>query len=276
LVTTVTDSRGRTAKKTTTINVLAYTKPKVTELVVRRVNAEGLADSEGSRASISYAYSVASLGGKNTASMTLTYKRSTEATWSSSILNETSLNGSGLYLANVEFSPDYQYDIRIQVVDWFGSTSTYTKELPTAAVIMDIRADGKGIAFGKTSELEGIEFGWTPKGPVFGLGEAMETIPASSNLNDYTRPGIYACSSNATVETLYNRPTDLAFTLRVYSGVGNKDTAGSFWYLLQEVRAYQAAEPTYRRTLTRNSSGVWSFGAWVKETVTSAATINAK
>ncbi len=276
LVTTVTDSRGRTAKKTTTINVLAYTKPKVTELVARRVNAEGVADSEGSKASVSYAYSVASLGGKNTASMTLTYKRSTETTWSNSILNGSSLNGSGLVLLSPTFSPDYQYDFRLQVVDWFGATSVYTASLTSGSVILDIRADGKGIAFGKTSELEGVEFGWTPKGPVFGLGEAMATIPASSNLNDFVRPGIYACSSNATVETLYNRPTDFAFTLRVYSAAGNKDTAGSFWYLLQEVRAYQAAEPTYRRTLTRNASGVWSFGSWVKETVTAATTINAK
>lgn len=276
LVTTVTDSRGRTAKKTTTINVLAYTKPKVTELVVRRVNEEGLADSNGTRASIAYAYSVASLGGKNTASMTLTYKRSTETAWSSSIQNGTSLNGSGAVLSSLTFPTDYQYDFRLQVVDWFGAASTYVATLPSGAVIFDIRADGKGIAFGKTSELEGVEFGWTPKGPVFGLGEAMATIPASSNLNDFVRPGIYACSNNNTVETLYNRPTDLAFTLRVYSAVGNKDTAGSFWYLLQEVRAYQAAEPTYRRTLTRNSSGVWSFGAWVKESVTTATTINAK
>ena len=166
LVTTVTDSRGRTAKKTTTINVLAYTKPKVTELVVRRVNTEGLADSEGTRASISYAYSVASLGGKNTARMTLTYKRSTETTWSSSILNGTSLNGSGLYLAKEEFSPDYQYDIRIQVVDWFGSTSTYTKELPTAAVIADFAANGKGLGIGKTSERDGIDLGWDIVGRV--------------------------------------------------------------------------------------------------------------
>lgn len=276
LVTTVTDSRGRTAKKTTTISVLAYTTPRVTEFVVRRVNDAGLADNNGSKASLAYAYAVASLGGKNTAKMTITYKRSTETTWSSSILNGFDLEGSGVVLSSLTFSSDYQYDFRLQVVDWFGTTSTYTTVLPSGAVIMDIRADGKGIAFGKTSELEGVEFGWAPKGPVFGLGEAMESIPASSNLNDYILPGIYACSSNTTVETLYNRPTDLAFTLRVYSGVGNKDTAGSFWYLLQEVRAYQAAEPTYRRTLTRNSSGVWSYGAWVKETVTTATTINAK
>lgn len=163
IVTKVTDSRGRTASKTTTLSVLAYTKPKVTEFVVRRVNEEGSADPNGTKASFSYAYSVASLGGKNTAAMTITYKRSTETTWSSSILNGSSLEGSGLVLSNVEFPNDYQYDLRIQVQDWFGATSTYTAVLPSGAVIFDIKADGKGIAFGKTSEVEGVELGWPVK-----------------------------------------------------------------------------------------------------------------
>ena len=276
MVTKVTDSRGRTASKTTTLTVLAYTAPKVTGFVVRRVDAQGKADSEGTLASFSYAYSVASLGGKNTAAMTITYKKSTETAWSSSILNGSDLDGSGIVLSSQEFPTDYQYDLRIQVVDWFGATSTYTAVLPSGAVILDIRADGLGIAFGKTSELAGVEFGWSPKGAVFGLGEAMEAIPANANLNDYIQIGIYSCSSNTTVKTLYNRPTDFGFTMRVYSALGNKDTAGSYWYLLQEVRPYQAAEPTYRRTLTRNSSGVWSVGKWMADTVSEATTLNAK
>lgn len=276
MTTKVTDSRGRTASKTTAITVLAYTKPQVTEFVVRRVNEEGLADPNGSRASFSYAYAVAALGDRNTAAMTITYKKSTETTWSASILNGSSLTGSGLILSSLDFPNDYQYDLRIQVTDWFGATSTYTAVLPSGAVIFDIKADGLGIAFGKTAELEGVEFGWSPKGAVFGLGEAMEAIPSAANLNDYTQVGIYACRSNTAVATLYNRPTDYGFTMRVYSALGNKDTEGAYWYLLQEIRPYQAAEPTYRRTLTRNSSGVWSYGGWQKDTVSTASTINAK
>ena len=275
MVTKVTDSRGRTASKTTTLTVLVYKKPQVTEFVVRRVNTDGLADFNGTRASLAYVYSVASLGGKNTAAMAITYKRSTETAWSDAILTGSSLEGSGVVLSSEEFSTDYQYDLRIQVTDWFGAVSTYTAVLPSGAVIFDIRADGLGMAFGKTSELPGVEFGWPVKGAVFGLGEAMEAIPANANLNDYTQIGVYACRTNSAAETLYNRPTDMAFTMRVYSGVGNNDVVGSFWYVMQEVRAYQAAEPTYRRTCTRNASGVWSFGGWMKDTVSAATTINA-
>lgn len=276
MVTKVTDSRGRTASKTTTLTVLAYKKPQVTEFVARRVNQDGKPDNDGARASFSYAYSVASLGNKNTAAMTITYKKSTETTWSASILNGSSLEGSGVVLSSLEFPTDYQYDLRIQVTDWFGATSTYTAVLPSGAVIFDIRADGLGIAFGKTSELEGVEFGWSAKGAVFGLGEAMEVIPSGANLNDYFLPGVYACRTNAVAETLYNRPTDMGFTMRVFSGVGNKYTESGYWYAIQEVQPYQAAEPTKRRTLTRNSSGVWTAGGWVETPVASVATINVK
>lgn len=276
MVTKVTDSRGRTASKTTTLTVLPYKKPQVTEFVARRVNQEGKPDNDGTRASFSYAYSVASLGNKNTAAMTITYKKSTETTWSASILNGSSLEGSGVVLSSLEFPTDYQYDLRIQVTDWFGATSTYMAVLPSGAVIFDIRADGLGIAFGKTSELEGVEFGWSAKGAVFGLGEAMELIPSGANLNDYFQPGVYACRTNAIAETLYNRPTDMGFTMRVFSGVGNKYTESGYWYAIQEVQPYQAAEPVKRRTLTRNSSGVWTAGGWVETPVASVATINVK
>lgn len=205
LVTTVTDSRGRTAKKTTTISVQAYTPPKVTEFVARRVNADGLADSEGTRASFSYAYAVASLGGKNTAAMTVTYKRSTETTWSSAILTGSSLTGSGLYLASQTFSTDYQYDLRIQVRDWFGATSTYTTVLPSGAVIMDIRADGKGLAFFKTSEREGVEIA---KPTWFSNAETpkdAKTLAGTADLDDVLTPGFYVFSGSNS-STIANMP----------------------------------------------------------------------
>ncbi len=168
LVTTVTDSRGRTAKKTTTINVLAYTPPKVQEFTAYRVNEEtGLADDNGTGASIAFAYAVASLGSKNTAHMQIDYKRSTETEWSEPITNSYSLSNSGVMLASATFSTDYQYDLRMRVTDWFGTTSTYTTVLPTGDVIFDIAANGKGFAIGKTSEQDGIDFGWGIVGQSF-------------------------------------------------------------------------------------------------------------
>ncbi len=165
LVTKVQDSRGRwSTAKTTTISVLAYATPQVTTLLARRVDASGAADEQGGYLQLDYRYSVTSLGGKNTARAVIAYKTSTATSW-------TTLQESAALSANTTikpttptFSTDYQYDIRLTVTDWFGASRSYTTELPSGAVILDLLANGKGIAFGKTAEQEGIDFGWNMAG----------------------------------------------------------------------------------------------------------------
>lgn len=265
MVTTVTDSRGRTAKKTTTVNVLAYTTPKVSAFHVARYNSAGEADPDGSYISVTYAYSVSALENKNTASAVIAWKQSTATDWTTLTTRTALSESSTLKPSTPTFSIDYQYDVRITVRDWFGSTATYNGVLPSGAVILDIKADGKGISFGKTCEREGVDFGWSPKGAVFGLNGVTELIPDNANLNDYVEPGIYGILSNATAATLKNRPTNNAGTLRVYNATGRELMAGEWFYLIQEYRTYQATDPLYLRRVDRSADNVWSFRAWYKE-----------
>ena len=159
---TVKDSRGRTAKENYTVTVLAYSAPKITKLTAVRVDSAGVAKDDGIYAKIVYAYSVASVGGKNTAQMTIQWKRTTETTWNSTALATATATAASSTVkpTSPTFSTDYQFDIRCTVKDWFGTTATHMVQIPTGAVIMDIAANGKGIAFGKTAEQDGIEFGW--------------------------------------------------------------------------------------------------------------------
>lgn len=161
LVTKVQDSRGRwSASKTTSITVLEYSTPQVNTLLARRVNASGEADEQGSYISVQYKYSVTSLGSKNTASMVIEYKKSSETTWTS-LLTGTALSANTTAKpTSPTFSTDYQYDVRITVTDWFKASRTYTTVLPSGAVILDLLANGKGISFGKTADSEGVDFGW--------------------------------------------------------------------------------------------------------------------
>ena len=165
LSTKVKDSRGRwSAAKTTSITVQAYSTPQVNELRVFRVNASGSADEQGENIRVDYRYSVTSLGSKNTASAVIEYKRTSADTWTQ-LLTDTALSADkSVKPASPTFSIDYQYDVRITVTDWFGAVRTYTATLPSGAVIMDLLADGTGIAFGKVAELPGIDFGWDPVG----------------------------------------------------------------------------------------------------------------
>lgn len=158
----VTDSRGRTASKSVSYTVLDYSAPNITTLNAYRTDANGNTQDDGLYMSVNLAYVVASVGGKNTAAMRLDYKRVTESNWSSTPL----ITGSSLSekatrrITGLTFSTDYQYDLRLTVEDWFGATDTYYAVLPSGEVILDLAADGHGIAFGKTSEQPGLEFGW--------------------------------------------------------------------------------------------------------------------
>lgn len=162
IVTTVTDSRGRTAQKTVNVSVTTYAVPKISNLTAYRVDSSGVAQNDGIYAMISYAYAVSSVGGKNSASMKIEWKKSTDTTWNNTVLaSSTALTGSGTSKINSPtFSTDYEYDIRCTVTDWFGTSAQYTAQLPTGAVILDISANGKGIGLGKVAEENGIDFGW--------------------------------------------------------------------------------------------------------------------
>ena len=160
MTTTVTDNRGRTASKTTTVSVLAYTPPRIQAFSVYRCNSEGAADDEGLYIAVRYKYSAPSLNGGNTASLAVQYKQSTAASYSSL------LSGSGLSADTTEkpssptFSTDYQFDLLLTVTDYFGAVATMGTVLPSGKVILDLAADGLGFAVGKTSERDGLEVAW--------------------------------------------------------------------------------------------------------------------
>lgn len=165
LVTKVKDSRGRwSVAKTTTISVLAYSAPQVQELAAYRVNASGTADEQGEYIAVQYRYSVTSLGSKNTAMTVIEYKKTSEDTWTQ-LLTGTALSvNTTATPTTLTFSTEYQYDVRLTVTDWFGTVRMYTTTLPSGAVILDLLANGKGIAFGKAAEAEGVDFGWNVVG----------------------------------------------------------------------------------------------------------------
>lgn len=161
LSTKVKDSRGRwSAAKTTTITVLAYSTPKVQGLQVYRVDASGAADEQGEYIRVDYRYSVTSLGSKNTAQAVIEYKRTTADTWDTLLTSAALSANTSVKPTTPTFPNDYQYDVRLTVTDWFGTFATYTATLPTGQVILDILADGTGLALGKVAELPGFDLGF--------------------------------------------------------------------------------------------------------------------
>jgi len=169
----VTDSRGRTATKTVSISVVAYSPPSFTGYSSYRSNSSGTASDTGTyiRGLVNYTY--ASCSSKNSVTRATYYKRSSATSWTNA--SKSFSSGTAFTFGGGNISTEYTYDVKYTLTDAF-STISVTDTVSTAAVLMDFLSGGRGIAIGKVAETENcleVSQDWTTKlnGPVY-LGTA--------------------------------------------------------------------------------------------------------
>lgn len=146
----VTDSRGRTATKTVTVYVEPWSAPKINSVGLDRALSTGAINNDGTygRALVNFSYST--VAGNNVTTRLIEYRVQGDSTWTNggSFSNLTAqLFGAG------GISVNNTYEIQITVSDQF-ETVTWQGFLSTSFVTMDFKAGGRGIAFGKVSEVE--------------------------------------------------------------------------------------------------------------------------
>lgn len=192
--TTVTDSRGRTATKSTNVSVMAYKAPQITLFSAVR---------DDKAVNVSMAFAITSLSEKNTKSYTLEYKLKTSTTWT--VLASGSVFSYNAAQTFTSFSTEASYDLRLTVTDYFGSVTAFA-ELATAFTLLDFNKNGKAMAFGKVSELtEGIEFALPIMSTLGQLITSPILLQTGEDLDDLTEPGFYVFESNVST-TLLNNP----------------------------------------------------------------------
>ncbi|MBQ8279478.1 MAG: hypothetical protein IJZ23_06830 [Roseburia sp.] len=152
--TTVTDSRGRTATKSSTVSVVAYTAPKISTFTAVRANGLGTADDEGTMALARINFAIASVGEKNAKSYVVEYKLKSSDTWTEAAKGSVYSYNSNMLL-NIDLDTDSSYDLRLSITDYFSEDNPVRAfaEIATAFTLLDFNASGKGIAFGKVSEI---------------------------------------------------------------------------------------------------------------------------
>lgn len=201
---TVKDSRGRSATTTKSITVLDYTNPVINKLSVARVNSDGTANDEGTVLKIEYGFTIASVNSKNDKTYTLEIKAPTASSYTTVTSGSVyTLNTSTIVTSGI--SVDSSYTVRLTIKDYF-KTVTHSVEAPTAFTLMDFHSSGKGVAFGKVAQEEGVvDFGLPAK---FRNGEAPNgAIPilSGTDIDTLLEPGYYVFSS-AVSTTLKNLP----------------------------------------------------------------------
>lgn len=151
----VTDSRGRTAQTTCTIEVIAYDKPGISSLSVYRCDSTGAKKNAGTYAAIEIKASYSAITG-NTVTLKAAYKLTSDASYGS----DTVLTNSSKTVIGGALSASHTYDVRITVADKFN-TATVTASLRTKNVIWSVLPKGLGFAIGKVAELSGwLDIAW--------------------------------------------------------------------------------------------------------------------
>lgn len=208
----VTDSRGRTAQTTCTIEVIAYDKPGISSLSVYRCDSTGAKKNAGTYAAIEIKASYSAITG-NTVTLKAAYKLTSDASYG----NDTVLTNSGKTVIGGALSASHTYDVRITVADKFN-TATVTASLRTKNVIWSVLPKGLGFAIGKVAELANwLDVAWNTR--IRGNLKVDGTI---STIIPITSGGTGATSRGSALNNLVIGD--------VYSGdLNDLKTAGTYW-----------------------------------------------
>lgn len=152
----VVDSRGRSSTKTLSITAYSHAAPTISQFAVRRCDADGSPNEEGTSCAVTvHASAVSDAGAHNLSALTLKWRIYGTSTWSDA-LDILASNGTELLIPDVEFGTGNQYELVVDATDDAGFKSTATAMLYKAFMTMDFKAGGKGIAFGAPATEDGF------------------------------------------------------------------------------------------------------------------------
>ena len=227
IYTSVIDSRGRKANKTTTISVTPYDKPRISLFKVVRCDSLGTEKHDGECVKISFNYGINEVGNTNAKSVKIEYGDDTYTT----LYTYDSYAMLDTVISKPIFSTNKSYKFRMTINDTFSSVSAYDY-IGTAITTFDIHSSGQGMAFGKVAEKPNLlDIAWDIK-----FKNDTEWIPLMlTDFKEYdisTKPEyrvkgstveirgtispLMAHTSSATRETFARIPQDIAPSKAIY------------------------------------------------------------
>ena len=172
----VTDSRGRTATKEVTINVLSYGPAAFSNPEAWRSSDTGAKNQKGTYARLKSGVIYSSLDGENSVTLKgrVYPKGGTVPAYTSMTPDTEWITGVGLLLVTKT------YIAQMEVADLIG-IRTIEFTIPTKKTGISIMAGMQGIAFGKSAEIPGYaEFGWPIYNCPYEVGDILQTLNTSS------------------------------------------------------------------------------------------------
>lgn len=209
---TVTDSRGRKASTTRTINVIDYTKPGVAVCDVYRCDADGNRKKAGTYFAVEINASYSAITG-NTLNITARYKKQSESSYGTAA---TVANNGKTVLGGGNIGASTTYDVLVTVADKYNSLPIQ-RTLSTKSVLQSFKRSA-GAAIGKVAELANwLDVAWDTRirGNLKVDGTISTIIPITSGGTGATNRG----------DALNNLVTGDPY----YGNLNDLKTAGTYW-----------------------------------------------
>ena len=246
---------------------LAYTKPRITNMSVARCNSAGTVTTDGTYALVSFKWAC----DKTLSSIVIDWASGTETGSYTVTASGTSGNVS-VKIGEGSFNTELSYTITVTVTDSIDKSDA-SKTLNSQKFAIDALPENKGVAFGKTAELENTaEFAYDAKfnNPVYGKALGLDRLPAipeNSDLNNYLTTGCFAVQSNAIADTCSNIPVARAGRLEVWASTGEGIRPEQWSYLRQRFIPYNSSNAVWERDITRGENNVWTFYDWFRSSL---------
>lgn len=151
----VTDRRGRTSDAAAvTITVLPCAAPQISSFTAQRCGADGTPDEEGLYIKVTFSAAISPLNNQNTTAYRVRYKKTGAEDWTTVTLTDYAgqyavSSGTTVFAAAAADA----WDVQISAQDAFAETAQ-TRSVPIAFSLVNYNASGKGLAFGRISQIE--------------------------------------------------------------------------------------------------------------------------
>ena len=254
---TVTDGRERPGSVSSNITVIAYSRPQITNLKVRRCNADGTENDRGGYGKISFHCTITPLSNKNTRACSLRYRQSGATTWTNAPAITLSAYDQDCNPSVIQMSDAHSYEVQINLTDAFGTTSAATS-ISTGYCLYHIPASGKGITFGGIAEGDGFN---VKMDATFGEKiNVKKDATFSENVNMKKNMQLDGNENGRYLTGTWLQTTEATDLNRVPPKVAVLDNAG--WVYYRTLQGLRTDLGINDYVVELGTSGIWTYRKW--------------
>lgn len=198
---TVTDNRDRIGTASREYTVYQYSKPSITKATAERCLENGTLSDNGTYLKYSFASTISSCNGNNTATYQLGYKTKNASSYTYVNINN---DVTDVVLPDVTFSANISYEIQFRVTDAFNEVTYENSTIGSGFRLVHYNSNKKALAIGKSSEATGDDKLLEVALPI----AISSDITSTANISVVNLSGVWEGYTNDLSNTMSN-PTEM-------------------------------------------------------------------